>query len=76
MNVTKITAYKSDDGSLWETESDAINDNINATINNTFEHSCDDSSGDIVNDVKKWIKSHPKEVRYLLANIKHAQIDE
>lgn len=76
MKVTKITAYKSDDGSIWETESNAINDNINATINDTFEHSCDDSTGDIVNDVKKGVKNHPKEVRYILNNIKHAQINE
>ena len=76
MKVTKINAFKANDGSLWEKESEAINDNINGVINQTFDHSCENSTGDIINDVKKWVKNHPKEVRYLLANIKHAEIDE
>jgi len=76
MKVTKIQAFKANDGSLWEKESEAIDDNINEVINDTFDHTCEGSSGNIVNDVKKWIRNYPKEVRYLLANIKHAQINE
>lgn len=76
MKVTKIVAFKSNDDSLWETESEAINDNINQLIDETLHHSCESSDSDIVNDVKAWIKNYPKDVRYILNNIKHAQIQD
>lgn len=76
MKVTKIQAFKANDGSLWEKESDAINDNINELINENLHHSCEGSNSDLANDVKKWIRDYPREVKYILANIKHAEIDE
>lgn len=76
MKVTKIQAFKANDGSLWEKESEAINDNINELISENLHHSCEGSNSNIVNDVKAWIRDYPKEVRYILNNIKHAQIDE
>ena len=76
MKVTKITAFKANDGTLWEKESEAINDNINELINENLHHSCEGSNSNLTNDVKTWIRDYPREVKYILANIKHAEIDE
>lgn len=76
MKVTKINAFKANDGSLWETESEAINDNINEIIDQTLEHTCENSNSSLTNDVKKWIRDYPREVKYILSNIKHVEISE
>jgi hypothetical protein len=72
MKVTKTTAFKSEDGCLHETESQAINTNIIDCLN-LIDHSCSDSQGDLHDDIIDWIRNHPKAVRYILANIKHAK---
>lgn len=76
MKVIKIQAFKANDGSLWEKESEAINDNINEIINETLEHNCENSGSSLSNDVKAWIKNNPKEVKYIVSNIKYAEISE
>lgn len=75
MKTTKITAFKSNDDGLHETESEAINSNIIDCVN-LIEHNCDNSNGVLHDDIIDWFRNHPKEVRYVLANIKHAKKDD
>lgn len=65
MKVQVIKAYKSEDDCIYEDEVSAINHNIDLCIDN-MNH----SNSSIYNDVKKWFRYHPKDVRYILANIK------
>jgi hypothetical protein len=74
MKTTKVTAFKANDENLYETESDAINSNIIDCIN-LIDHSCSDS-GSLHDDIIDWFRNHPKEVRYVLTNIKHAKKDD
>jgi hypothetical protein len=68
MKVQKVQAFQSQDGCLWENEAEAIEQNINDCIS-TLNHNCGNSGGDIYDDIKKWFSNHPKDVRYILANI-------
>lgn len=68
MKVEIIKAYKSEDECIFEKEADAINQNINICIDN-LEHCCQTSDSDIYSDIKRWFRDHPKDVRYILANI-------
>lgn len=68
MKVQVIKAYKSEDDCIYEEEKDAINQNIDICIE-AMNHSCNDSNSSIYTDVKKWFRDHPKDVRYILANI-------
>ena len=45
MNVEKITAFRSDDQSIWEKEGDAINQNIEDIVRDNLAHSCENSNG-------------------------------
>ena len=69
MKVQVIKAYKSEDDCIFEQEKDAINQNIDLCIEN-MNHNCEGSNSDIYNDVKRWFRDYPKDVRYILANIK------
>ena len=69
MKVQVIKAYKSEDDCIYEDEASAINQNIDLCVEN-LNHSCEGSNSSIYNDVKKWFRDHPKDVRYILANIK------
>jgi len=74
MKIEIIKAYKSEDECIFEKEADAINQNINICIDN-LEHCCQTSDSDyiaeaiIYSDIKRWFRDHPKDVRYILANI-------
>ena len=68
MKVQVIKAYKAEDDCIYENENEAISQNIDLCIEN-MNHSCNDSSSNIYMDVKKWFRDHPKDVRYILANI-------
>ena len=70
MNVEKITAYKSQDGSIWEEEACAIHSNIEDIINNNLDHNCEGSNSIRV-DLLKWFRDHPKDIKYIQANIKN-----
>lgn len=75
MKTTKVTAFIAQDECLYLTESDAINSNITNCIN-LIDHRCNDSSSSLCDDIIDWFRNHPKEVRYVLANIKHAKKDD
>ena len=68
MKVQVIKAYKTEDDCIYENENEAISQNIDLCIEN-MGHSCNDSNSNIYTDVKKWFRDHPKDVRYILANI-------
>lgn len=75
MKVIKTTAFISEDEGLWLTESEAINSNIIDCIG-LIEHDCGSSSSSLREDIIDWFRNHPKAVRYVLANIKHAKKDD
>jgi hypothetical protein len=68
MNLEIIKAYKSNDGCIWETEKEAINQNICEVIDLT-DIKNGDSYSTIRDKLKLWFKDHPKAIRYVLANI-------
>lgn len=69
MRVEQIKAYKSNDGCIWETEKEAVEQNIDECIGSTgIEHS--DNYSAIVSKLKEWFRNHSKDVRYIQANIK------
>lgn len=68
MKVEVIKAYKSEDDNIYEYENDAINQNIDLCIEN-MGHDCGSGESSIYADVKKWFMNHPKDVRYILANV-------
>jgi hypothetical protein len=70
MNVEEITAFKSEDGSIWENEADAIHSNIVDSINDRLNHNCEGSSNPISEDILKWFRDHPKDIKYIQTNIK------
>lgn len=72
MKITKTTAFIAEDECLYATESEAINSNITDCIN-LIDHNCNSDSGSLHDDIIEWFKDHPKEVRYVLTNIKHAK---
>ena len=72
MKTIKVTAFKANDENLYETESDAINPNITDCID-LIDHDCGSGSSSLHDDIIDWFRNHPKEVRYVLANIKHAK---
>ena len=68
MKVQVIKAYKSEDDCIYEDEASAINQNIDLCVDN-MNHNCEGSDSSLYNDVKKWFLNHPKDARYILANI-------
>ena len=70
MKVTKVNAFKSNDDSLYATEQEAINDNINMAID-LIDHNCEGSTGNLRQEVRDWFRSYPREIKYILANIKN-----
>ena len=77
MKVTKTTAFIAEDECLYATETEAINSNIIDCIN-LIDHDCGGSgsgSSSLRDDIVDWFRNHPKAVRYVLANIKHAKKD-
>lgn len=75
MKVTKTTAFIAQDECLYVTESDAINSNITDCID-LIDHDCGSGSSSLRDDIIDWFRNHPKEVKYVLANIKHAKKDD
>lgn len=51
MNVEEITAFKSEDGNIWEEKADAINSNIEDLVINNLKHRCESSHTNITEDM-------------------------
>jgi hypothetical protein len=68
MKVSVIKAFQSNDGCIWETEEEAVNQNIDECLD-IMEISHGDSYGTIREKLKKWFKDHPSQVRYVRNNI-------
>ena len=68
MKVTKVNAFKADDGTIWENEEEAITRNITDVID-CINHNCERSETDLHDDVRQWFRNYPKEIRYILTNI-------
>jgi hypothetical protein len=68
MKIKIIKAYKSDDGCIWESEQEAIDQNIDQCID-MLGHTCTNNNSNIKADIKRWFRDNPKEIRYILANI-------
>lgn len=74
MKIALIKAYKSADGCIWENENDAMQQNIDDCIGHAnIEHN--DSYSTICNKIKLWMKNHPKDVRYILANVRKLDLE-
>jgi hypothetical protein len=71
MNVEKITAFKSEDGSIWEKEAAAIHSNIEDIINDDLDHQCEGSGNNIKEEILIWFRDFPKDIKYIQANIKN-----
>lgn len=71
MNVEKITAFRSDDQSIWEKEGDAINQNIEDIVRDNLAHSCENNNGMLTQELLLWFRNHPKDIKYIQANIKN-----
>ncbi len=65
MKVEKISAFRSDNEQVWETEKQAIESNIDDIVVKLFDVS--DNPNHF--QVKEWIKDNKKEIRYILNNI-------
>ncbi len=70
MNVEKITAFKANDGGIWEKENEAIHSNIVDLISDNLNHSCGDSSGNITEEILRWFRDFPKDIKYIQAHVK------
>ncbi len=68
MKLTKVTAYKSNDGCIWETEKEAIQQNIDDCFGKTEITHADDYTT-IKDKILNWMKEHLRDVKYILANI-------
>lgn len=68
MKITKVTAYKSNDGCIWETEQEAIQQNIDDCFGKAEISHADDYSV-VKHKILCWMKEHPKDVKYVMANI-------
>ncbi len=71
MNVKEIKAFKSADGNIWEEKADAINSNIEDLVIINLNHRCESSHTNITEDILKWFRDHPKDIKYIQANIKN-----
>lgn len=71
MKVEQVKAFKSDDGCIWETEVEAIDQNIENCIVSLFEISREPS----YNDIKLWIKQNKVKVKYILNNVNKLNLD-
>jgi hypothetical protein len=68
MKVTKVTAFRADDETLWSTESDAVEQNINNALIN-IDFSSDDTHSSREQKLKVWFKNNKADVRFILNNI-------
>jgi hypothetical protein len=68
MKITLIKAFRSNDGCIWESEKDAIQQNIDECFGKT-NISTTDTYTAIKDKVLLWIHNNPKDVRYILNNI-------
>ncbi len=73
MKVTLVDAFQSDDGSLWETEKEAIDSNITECINK-INISSGDTYSQIEDKIKFWLRDEKVSVRYVLKNINKIDI--
>jgi predicted Holliday junction resolvase-like endonuclease len=71
MKVEKITAFKSNDDSIWEKEGEAIHQNIEDIIRDDLAHDCENSNGQITQEILLWFRDYPKDIKYIQANIKN-----
>lgn len=71
MKIEEITAYKSQDGSIWENKADAINNNIDDLIraNLNSEH----VSTELIQAILSWFKQHPSDIKYIQTNLKNLE---
>lgn len=67
MRVTKVTGYEAADGSLWETEREAIDCNINTCLDK-LSHKPDQ------HEIKTWLRDNKTDIRYILSNIDKMEI--
>jgi len=74
MKVEQVRAFKSEDGCIWEKEEDAIDQNINDCFDKAGVNH-DDGFTTIRLKIKTWMKDHPKDVKYILANIHKIDIE-
>ena len=70
MNVQKITAFKSEDGAIWEKEAYAINNNIDDAIRANLNCDSDSMSTSLIQSILAWFKNHPKDIKYIQAHVK------
>mgnify|MGYP006921324533 CR=1 FL=1 len=75
MKVEKVNAFKSDDGCIWEFESDAIENNINNAIWDNMEWN-NDNTNYRTPKLKKWFKENKAKVKYILANIDKINVED
>ena len=68
MNITKVTAFKSNDGSLWETEKEALADNVETALSK-MDICSNDTYTVIMDKLKNWFINNKSDVRYVLKNI-------
>lgn len=68
MKIEQIKAYKSNDGCIWETEKEALEQNIDQAIDDFVQldspHHANNRTA-----LKEFFHQHKKQVKYILANI-------
>lgn len=65
VKVTQVKAFKSENGCLWETEKEAIEQNIEEAMPQINS----DTYLGRMQELKEWFKNNKHSVRYILANI-------
>lgn len=74
MKITKITAYKADDESLWETEKEAVQQNVQSILDE-IDFRAEDSGIAAERKLLKWIRDEKAKVRYVIKNINNIEIE-
>lgn len=65
LKVKKVEAFRSEDGCIWETEKEAIDNNINNCIPSiTYDNYSKNKE-----KLLEWFRNEKHQVRYVLANI-------
>ncbi len=65
MKLEKINAFRANDGSILETEKEAIECNIDEIVNKLWDIAIEPSNSDIIS----WMRQNKKEIQYILKNI-------
>ena len=69
MNVTKVTAFKDNDGMLWESDEEAIDSNIESCLSQININS-GDSYSEAHAKIKNWIVNNKSSLRYVIKHLK------